>query len=88
MPLLNPPPQNIPDKFQDIESGFMEELVRSVYQLFYAAGGQNGALQVQSVTTDERDAIKVGNGMIVYNTTTNAFNFYENGVWVSGSGLA
>lgn len=88
MPHLNPPPQLVPAKLQEIDRGFMTDLVRSVYQLFYNMGGQNGALQVQSVTTTERDAIKAGNGMIVYNTTTNAFNFFENGFWVSGSGLA
>lgn len=35
-----------------------------------------------SMTTTERDALPAKNGMIIYNTTTNAFNFYENSVWV------
>jgi len=85
MPLLNPPPQIIPEGIS--EKGFMTDFVRSVYQIFYAMGGQDGALRTQSVTTTERDAIKAENGMIVYNTTTNAFNFFENGSWKSGSGL-
>lgn len=35
-----------------------------------------------SFTTVQRDALVAVNGMIIYNTTTNAFNFYENGTWV------
>jgi hypothetical protein len=37
----------------------------------------------QPKTTAERDAMTAVNGMIIYNTTTNAFNFYENGSWVT-----
>ena len=47
-----------------------------------------GALLVSRMTTAQRDNLTAANGMIVYNSTTNAFNFYENGSWVSGSGLA
>lgn len=36
-----------------------------------------------SYTTLERDALTAVNGMIVYNTDTNVFNFYENGAWVT-----
>lgn len=43
----------------------------------------NGSVQVGSMTTTERDALTPANGMIVYNTTTNAFNFRENGTWVT-----
>ena len=35
------------------------------------------------ITTTQRDALTPVNGMIIYNTTTNAFNFYENGAWVT-----
>lgn len=46
-----------------------------------------GALLVPRMTTTQRNALTALNGMIIYNTTTNAFNFYENGSWVTGSGL-
>ena len=46
-----------------------------------------GALIVSRMTTTERNALTATDGMIIYNITTPAFNFRENGVWVSGSGL-
>ena len=46
-----------------------------------------GALVVPRMTTAQRDALTALDGMIIYNTSTTAFNFYENGGWVTGSGL-
>ncbi|MFC2128312.1 beta strand repeat-containing protein [Bacteroidota bacterium] len=52
----------------------------------------NGALEVSSTTgalvvprmnTTQRDALTAVNGSIIYNTTTNQFNFYENSSWVT-----
>lgn len=83
---LQAPPARDPQGVED--RGYFSELARSVYQVFYALGGTTNALQLPQVTTAERDAIKANNGMIVYNTTTNAYNFYENGSWVAGSALA
>jgi hypothetical protein len=42
-----------------------------------------GAFIVPRMTTAERDALTAVNGMIIYNTTDNQFNFYENGAWVT-----
>ncbi len=42
----------------------------------------SGALLLTRMTTIQRDALTAVNGMIMYNTTTNAFNFYENSSWV------
>lgn len=43
----------------------------------------SGAFIVPRMTTAQRDALTAVNGMIVYNTTTNQFNFRENGAWVT-----
>lgn len=42
-----------------------------------------GALLVSRMNTAARDALTAVNGMIIYNSQTNAFNFYENGSWVT-----
>jgi len=47
------------------------------------ADSVTGTMIVANVTTTERNAMTGINGMIVYNTTDNQFNFYENGSWVT-----
>ncbi|MBI3193374.1 MAG: hypothetical protein HYZ34_02780 [Ignavibacteriae bacterium] len=42
-----------------------------------------GAFIVPRMTTSQRNALSAVNGMIIYNTETNQFNFYENGSWVT-----
>ncbi len=42
-----------------------------------------GAIIVPRQTTGQRDALTAVNGMVIYNTLNNQFNFYENGGWVS-----
>lgn len=42
-----------------------------------------GAFIVPRMTTAQRNALTAVNGMIVYNTTNDQFNFYENGAWVT-----
>ena len=42
-----------------------------------------GALIVPRMTTAQRVALTAVNGMIIYNTDDNQFNFYENGAWVT-----
>jgi hypothetical protein len=41
-----------------------------------------GAFIVPRMTTTQRDALSAVNGMIIFNTTTSKFNFYE-GAWVT-----
>jgi hypothetical protein len=40
------------------------------------------SLTAPSMTTAERDALTATNGMVIYNTTTNRAEAYENGSWV------
>ena len=42
-----------------------------------------GALIVPRMSTEQRDALTAVNGMIIYNISTEQFNFYENGAWVT-----
>lgn len=41
------------------------------------------AFSAPNLTTTERNALTPSNGWIIYNTTTNQFEFYENGAWVT-----
>lgn len=40
-------------------------------------------VQFGSFTTAERDALTAANGMVIYNTTDNKFQGYENGAWAN-----
>jgi hypothetical protein len=42
-----------------------------------------GAFIVPRMTTAQRNALTAVNGMIIYNTSNNQFNFYEAGAWVT-----
>ena len=43
----------------------------------------NGFVQFGSLTTTERNALTASNGMVIYNSTLNKFQGYENGAWVN-----
>ena len=43
----------------------------------------SGYVQFGSVTTTERNALTAANGMVIYNSTDNKFQGYENGAWVN-----
>ncbi len=61
-------------------------------QKLFFVGTDHAGIQVNSLTTTERDALTPVNGDIIYNTTTTQFEFYENGSWrtfsAAGSGEA
>ena len=44
---------------------------------------EGGELLLGNMTTVERDALTPANGMMLYNTTDNKFQGYENGAWVN-----
>ena len=43
----------------------------------------DGFVQFGSLTTTQRNALTAANGMVIYNSTDNKFQGYENGVWVN-----
>lgn len=45
--------------------------------------GTTGAVLLPRLTTGQRDALTPINGMIIYSTTNNAIEAYENGSWVN-----
>lgn len=45
--------------------------------------GTTGTITVNTMTTAQRDAMTAENGMLIYNSTTTLFEFYENGAWVN-----
>lgn len=44
---------------------------------------KTGSLTLSRLTTAERNALTAANGMLIYNTSTNKFQGYENGAWVN-----
>ena len=42
-----------------------------------------GFVQFGSLTTTQRDALTAANGMVIYNSTLNKFQGYENGTWAN-----
>ena len=43
----------------------------------------SGFVQFGSFTTTERNALTAANGMVIYNSSDNKFQGYENGAWVN-----
>lgn len=68
---------------------WFQSVKNTISQFFKIYGGTDGNEQyvvflAPNFTTTERDALSgVENGSIIYNTTTNQFNFYENNAWVT-----
>ena len=40
-------------------------------------------LKLSNLTTTQRNALTAMNGMVIYNTTDNKFQGYENGAWAN-----
>ena len=43
----------------------------------------SGFVQFGSLTTTERTALTAANGMVIYNSTDNRFQGYQNGAWIN-----
>ena len=61
--------------YTKLESGYTE--------MKNAKVADGGYTQFGSLTTAQRNALTAANGMVIYNTTDNKFQGYENGAWVN-----
>lgn len=59
---------------------FLADGTRSAAKVVIA-DGTGHYLQVPKLTTAQRDALTPVNGMLIYNSTTNQFERYQNGAW-------
>lgn len=50
------------------------------------SGTNHAGLQLNSLTTAQRDALTPANGMLIYNSTVGAVQKYDNGTWATLSG--
>ena len=78
------PISGLPDSNVVIEgngNAFFQGKLKVSGDMGMIATGQS--LTVPRLTTAERDSMTPENGMIIYNTTTDQFNFYENRAWTT-----
>jgi len=63
----------------NVWSDFMATFIESLREYL----SQNGVF-VPRITTDQRNSLQnVINGQLIYNTSTNKFQGYENGAWTN-----
>lgn len=81
-------------EFQDtveFSGGDVEFTAGGGQGLLMGGGAISGAVSVEAtsfikvspITTTARNALTASNGMIIYNSTDNKFQAYENGAWVN-----
>ena len=64
-------------------SGIWADFMATFVESLQGYLSQNGIF-VPRLTTDQRDDLQnVINGQLIYNTSTNKFQGYENGAWVN-----
>ena len=78
-----------PNKFFRLDQSGSLQIVDSTYThtLFNLTDDGHtiikGYVQFGSFTKTERDALTASNGMVLYNTTDNKFQGYQNGAWIN-----
>jgi hypothetical protein len=78
-PIYDPVIKKGTDRLSDMWVAFMATFIQTLTGYL----SQNGIF-VPPLTTAQRDALQnVINGQIIYNTTLNKFQGYENGAWIN-----
>lgn len=76
---LDPPPSIVNLVKEDTNANYIwTSWINNLFEWLNSANSS----KVPTLTTAERDALDAENGMIIYNSTTSVFNFYEAGSWV------
>ena len=70
----------------DLNVALLQDGSREADKLIISDGAGH-LLQLPKLTTAERDALTPINGMMIYNSTTNEINKYENGSWSNLAGV-
>lgn len=67
--------------FAALNAGKTEKSGDTMTGLLQFSGTGHAGLQVNSLTTTQRNALTPANGMMIYNSTLSAFESYQNGKW-------
>lgn len=74
---------DINENFSALNAGKVEKSGDTMSGQLGFSGTDHAGLKVNALTTAQRDALTPANGMIIYNSSVNTFQMYENGAWVS-----
>ena len=71
------------------DTGYLKVEMSGTYSpdIVIITDGAGHYLQLPSLTTAQRNVLTAVNGMVIYNSTTNQIESYENGVWGAIGGV-
>ena len=78
----------INDNFDNLNNGKAELSGDTFTGKVKFSGTDHAGIEVNDLTTEQRNALTPVNGDVIYNTTDSEFEFYQDGSWVSLSGVA
>lgn len=72
---------DINNNFSNLNTGKVEKSGDTMTGGLAFSGTDHAGLKVNSLTTAQRDALTPANGMVIYNSTNEAVEVYQNGAW-------